>query len=95
MLMGIGDSMDPLGRALIGCVTSAVSALRVISMSMTSNPITAVFAEMTAMASIVLSIRGVADVLSGMNRSKDEIERARGFLTMLHGFYIFGRGAQY
>jgi hypothetical protein len=95
MMMSIGDSMDPLGRALIGCVTSTVSALRVISMSMTSNPITAIFAEITAVASIVLSIRGVADVLTGIDRSKSEIEQARSFLTMLHGLYIFGRGAQY
>lgn len=80
----IGVSLDPMGQAIIGMVTSTISALQAIAVSMVSNPVTAPFAAITAGAAIVLGAYTLGTTIMGVNRSKDEIKKAQAMLRLLH-----------
>jgi hypothetical protein len=88
----IGGTMDPVQQALLGCVTSTISALSAIATAMGSNPITATFAIVTGAASIILSTRTFWEVLHGMEKNKDEMGKVNDMLRMAHSAYSLSRG---
>jgi hypothetical protein len=90
----VGGSLGPMGNAIMGMVTSTISALQAVTIAMASNPITAAIAGITATFSIYLSTQTLIEVSRGIDRSKDEMSRVQQSLRMAHSAYTLFKGAE-
>lgn len=91
----LGGVLDPVGQALVGCVTASISAMQSIAIAMGSNPITAFFAITTGAASIILSVKTLWDVTHGIDVSKDEMRRVNDALRTAHSTYVLMKGLEW
>jgi hypothetical protein len=80
----IGITLDPVGQALIGLITSTISALSSMSVALAAGGITAAMATVTAAAAIYLATVTLAGAVSGIDTSKSELRQAQNLLRMLH-----------